>query len=173
MKFNLLVFNKFKKQATCFLPFYNRKVKVFIYVMNNFLLYNFNLFQNKQKKNKSSITIESNTSSLFNDVNLEFFNQNNFKYLNYVWYLIKKIYQKKCFVFCKMLKITFGGFILGCLGFIGFLPKLYTIIKNFKVSIFFILSIDYLGKIYFSQKKLSKLCLHIFLKLSNLIKYKL
>ncbi len=174
-KFNKNSLFFFKSYQSCFTSFNNRIFESFIYFLKYrcFLDLGFNtLIEYKSIINYKSILLLKviNTKTLFENILIySFLNQNKLIY-DCIWYFIKKCYFNGCFLKGRILDTLENGFSVGICGTIGHLPQNDSVLidsnKNLKTNLFYIISIDFTKKTYIlSQENVLQQSKNIFLKL--------
>ena len=176
-KFYKDAFVNFKTKMNCFELFSDRIIEGNIYQFENssiidigfkYLIETENLLTNKTI-NLKVLRLESRLNDLHCDYN-KFKSELVFKSN---WCLIKRALISKCFLRGRVLNPIYNGFSIGVWGFVGFIPKKYSIINKCNIrSVFVVISIDYLKNTFvLSQNKIDKTCPRTLSRLSSQLSY--
>jgi ribosomal protein S1 len=177
-KFYKDVLIQLKTSTNCFNLFDNRVIEGAVVEFNNFFLVDIGFkYLIKMKKSYSLsyyiILKIVKLETLFNDLHVNYMNLKNDLNYKLNWSILKKAFQNKCFVIGRVLNPVRNGFSVGICGFVGFMPKKYTINNvNNVTSVFVINNIDLLKKSFVvSQKQINKITCRTLFKLSSQLIY--
>ena len=170
-------FVHFKTKMNCFSLFTDRIIEGNIYQFKNFSVVDIgfkyiieteNLLTNNTI-NLKVIRLESN----LNDLHYDYNKSKNELAFRINWSLIKKAFIGRCFLRGRVLNPIFNGFSIGVWGFVGFIPRKYSITNRCDIrSIFVVTSIDYLKNTFvLSQNKIDKTSPRILSRLSSQLSY--
>ena len=171
------VFIDFKTRMNCFALFSNRIIEGNVYHFKNFSIIDTGfkyLTLTEQPLTTKTITFKIlKLETILNDIYLDYNRFKNDLASKLNWSLIKKAFANKCLVRGRILNSVYNGFSVGIWGFVGFIPKKYSIVNRSNVrSVFVIMSIDYLKNTFvLSQNKIDKTSPRILFRLSSQLAY--
>ena len=171
------VLSDFKANINCFSLFNNRITEGKIYHFKNLSLIDigFKYFTTIEKSlttNTISLRIVK-LESILNDLHFDYNKLKIELVYRLNWSLIKKAFINRCFIRGRVLNPIYNGFSVGVWGFVGFMPKKYSIINKPNIkSVFVIMSIDYLKNTFVvSQNKIDKTSPRILFRMSSQLSY--
>ena len=155
-----------KTHMTCFIFFNYSLMESVVIKCYNF--YFFDLGFKYLSKAKKAYRFNFLNFIILKLVKLEtLFNEIKVKYLNTklnitnkeVWIKLKKAFENRSFLICRILNPIKNGFSIGFCGIIGYIPKKYCVFgKKLIASVFTIVNIDLFKKTFIvSQKQTNKL----------------
>lgn len=111
--------------------------------------------------------------TLFNEIKIEYLNITSNISNKKVWFILKKAFENRSFLTCRILNPIKNGFAVGFCGVVGYLPKKYYVFgKKLIVSVFTIVNVDLFKETFIvSQKRINKLTSRCLYKLNSKIKY--
>lgn len=167
----------FKANINCFSLFDNRIIEGKIYHSKSLSIIDIGFkYLTTVEKCLTTNTINLKVVKLESILNDLHFDYNRFKrdlVFKLNWSLVKKAFINRCFVRGRVLNPIYNGFSIGVWGFVGFLPKKYSIVNKSNVrSVFIIMSIDYLKNTFvLSQNKIDKTSPRILFRMSSHLSY--
>ena len=171
------VFADFKIKMNCFGLFNNRIIEGNVYHFKNFSIVDIGskyLTITEQSLLTKSVSVKLlKLETILNNQHLDYNRFKNDLALKFNWSLIKKAFISKCLIRGRVLNSVYNGFSIGVWGFVGFLPKKYSIINRCNTrSVFVIMSIDFLKNTFvLSQNKVDKTSPRILFRLSSQLAY--
>lgn len=174
------VIKELRHYMSCFIFFHYTFVQSTIVKCRNFYFFDLGFkYLVKVKKAYKFYFLHSVTlkvvklETLFNEIKVSFFHANNSRSNTKIWLIIKKAFETKSFLTCRILNATKNGFAIGFCGIVGYIPKKYCILSRKQtLSIFSILNIDLFKKTFtLSQKQVSRLVSRCLYKLNSKIKH--
>ena len=167
----------FKSKMNCFSLFNNRIIEGNIYCFKNSSVIDIGFkYLTTIEQHLTTNTISLKVVKLESILNNIHFDYNKFKSdLSFKsnWCLLKEAFINKCFVRGRVLNPIYNGFSVGIWGFVGFVPKKYSIINKCNIrSVFIIMSIDYLKNTFvLSQSKIDKTSPRILFRMCSQLSY--
>jgi hypothetical protein len=176
-KFYRDTFANFKTKINCFALFTNRVIEGSVYHFESFSIVDLG-FKYLIMKDELLITNKINLKvikleTILNDLHCDYIKFKNDLAFKLNWSLIKKAFINRCLLRGRVLNPIYNGFSIGVWGFVGFIPKKYSIVSKCNIrSVFVITSIDYLKNTFIlSQNKVDKTSPRILFRLSSQLAY--
>jgi len=179
-RFYKKVAKEFKTYMTCFIFFNYSLIESAVIKCYNYFFFDLGFkYLVKIKKayrfNFLNFTILKiiKLDTLFNETKIEYLNIKSNITNKKVWFILKKAFENKSFLICRILNPIKDGFAVGFCGVVGYLPKKYYVFdKKLITSVFTITSVDLFKKTFIvSQKQINKLSSRCLYKLNSKIKY--
>jgi hypothetical protein len=175
--FYTIAFHNFKVRLGCFSLFHNRIAEGKIYNSKFFSSIDIGskhlIFLDKKLSTDTILLKVSKLESILNNIHCDYskFKKNHSFKTN--WSLIKKAFINKCILRGIVLNKTYNGFSVGVCGFVGFLPKKFSVINKYTLSsVFVVTSIDqFKNSFSLSQNRIDKVSLKVLFRLSSRLSY--
>jgi len=170
-------FVNLKANINCFSLFNNRIIEGKVYYLRNFSIIDIGfkyLATTEKPLNVSTVSLKVvRLETILNDLYCDYNRFKNDLASKLNWSLIKKVFINRCLIRGRVLNPIYNGFSIGVWGFVGFVPKKYSITNKCNVrSVFVIMSIDYLKNTFvLSQNKIDKTSPRILFRLSSQLAY--
>jgi hypothetical protein len=166
---------QFKEYLNCFLFFSNTIIESYVLNCFNFSFFDLGFkYLIKIKKLLSVFIIVKivTLETLFHETKVKYFNYKNIFIKRKIWSILKKAFENKNFLICRILNTIKNGFSIGFCGIVGYLPKKHCLSKNLFSSVFIITSLNIFKKTFIlSQIQLNRLCSRILYKLRSKMNY--
>lgn len=176
-KFYRDAFVNFKNNINCFTLFSDRIIEGNVYQFKNFSIVDIGfkyLITSEESFLTNTISLKViKLESILNDLHSDYNKFKNDLVFKFNWSLIKKAFINRCLLRGRVLNAVYSGFSVGVWGFVGFVPKKYSVVNKCNVrSVFVVMSIDYLKNTFvLSQNKIDKTSPRILYRLSSQLAY--
>jgi len=176
-KFYRDAFVNFKNNINCFTLFSDRIIEGNVYRFKNFSIVDIGfkyLITSEESFLTNTISLKViKLESILNDLHSDYNKFKNDLVFKFNWSLIKKAFINRCLLRGRVLNAVYSGFSVGVWGFVGFVPKKYSVVNKCNVrSVFVVMSIDYLKNTFvLSQNKIDKTSPRILYRLSSQLAY--
>lgn len=177
VSFYAVAFHDFKEKLGCFSLFdnritegkvYNSKTSSTIDIGSKYLI------SLAKKLSVETLCLKvTKLESILNNIHSDYYKFKDSQAFKLNWSLIKKAFINKCFLRGRILNKTYNGFSVGICGFVGFLPKKFSVMNKSRLnSIFVVTSIDHFKNSFsLSQNRIDKVSLKVLFRLSSRLSY--
>ena len=166
-----------KTRMNCFTLFSNRMIEGNVYHFKNFsavdIGFKYLVFLDKPLSTNIIPLKVLKLEGILNDIHCDYVKFKNDLAFKLNWSLIKKAFINRCILRGRILNPIYNGFSVGIWGFVGFVPKIYSIIDKCNLrSVFVIMSINHFKNTFIlSQNKIKKKSPRVLYRLSSQLAY--